>query len=95
MNEPGTADDVPTLTNQGDVNEKEETDDMDWSEMGQKEVQDQLNDVDVLDICPVDILLCYWRPDDGKLMLRITGLPGLGEDAIFCYKWNYIYLEQG
>ena len=60
------------------MNEKGETDDMDWYTMGQEEVQDQLNDADVFDIFPVDILWCYWKPDDGKVMLRITGFPGLG-----------------
>ena len=46
--------------------------------MIQEEVQDQQDDADVFDIFPVDILWCYWKPDDGKLMLRITGFPGLG-----------------
>ena len=76
------------------MNEKGETDDMDWYTMGKEEVQDQLNDADVLDIFPVDILWCYWKPDDGKLMLRITGFPGLGEytmkdeDMMVDYPYN-------
>ena len=45
-------------------------------------MQDQQNDADILDICPVDILSCYWEPNNGILMLRITGLNGLGEDVI-------------
>ena len=55
---------------------------MDWSAMGQKEVQDQLNDADKLDICPVNILLCYWRPEDGKIIFRTTGLYGLSDEPM-------------
>ena len=55
---------------------------MDWSAMVQEENQDQKNDSDVLDIYPVDIISCYWKPNNGMLMLRITGLNGLGEDLI-------------
>ena len=44
--------------------------------------QDQQNDADVLDICPVDILSYYWKPNNGMLILRITGLNGLCEDVI-------------
>ena len=54
---PGTADDFSTLANRGDVDYKWTMDDIDWCEMGQEEVQDQMNDADILDICPVDILL--------------------------------------
>ena len=42
-----------------DVNEKGTTDDMDWAAMGKEEVQNQQNDSDELDICPIDILSCY------------------------------------
>ena len=62
--------------------QKGATGEMNWSEMGQEEVQDQKNDADVLDICPVYILSCYWKPNNGMLMLQITGLDGIGEDVI-------------
>ena len=35
-----------------------------------------------LDIFPVDILSCYWIPEDGKLTLLINGLLGLIEDLM-------------
>ena len=79
---PGTADGFSALTNRGDVNEKGTTDEMDWSEMGLEEAQDQQNDAGVLDICPTDIISCYWEPDDEKLMLWIFGLPELGEEVM-------------
>ena len=50
--------------------------------MVKEEAQDQKNDSDALDIYPVDIISCYWKPNNGMLMLRITGLNGLGEDVI-------------
>ena len=50
--------------------------------MGQKEAQDHQNDADVLDICPIDILSCYWKPNNGMLMLRINGLNRLCEYVI-------------
>ena len=50
--------------------------------MVQEEAQDQKNDSDVLEIYLVDIIVCYWKPNNGMLMLRITGLNGLGEDII-------------
>ena len=31
---------------------------------------------------PIDILLCYWKYFNGKLMLWINGLDGLGEDTV-------------
>ena len=58
---PGTTDGFPALSNQGILNENGTTDDMDWAEIGQKEVQYQQNDADKLDICPIDILSCYWK----------------------------------
>ena len=48
------------------MNEEGETDEMYWSAIGQEDVQDRLNDADKLDIFPVDISSCYWRPEDGK-----------------------------
>ena len=79
---PGTVDGFTTLANRWDVNKKGTTDEMDWSEMGQEEVQDQQNDADKLDIFLIDILSCYCKPNSGKLMLRITRWNGLGEDVL-------------
>ena len=75
----GSADNFLALENQEDMNEKGTTDGMDWYALGQDKVQYQLNDADVLDIRPVNILSCYWKPNNGKLMLRITGLDGQRE----------------
>ena len=55
---------------------------MDWAAMGQDEVQDQKNYADGLDIFPIDILSWYWKSSNVKLMLRITGLNGLGEETV-------------
>ena len=41
-----------------------------------------MNDAYKLDICPIDILSCYWKSTNGKLMLQITGLNGLSEDMV-------------
>ena len=41
-----------------------------------------MNDAEELDICPIDILLCYWKSATEKLMLRITGLNGISEDVV-------------
>ena len=79
VDKPGIADVVTIPSNRGDVNEEGVTDEMGCYAMGQEKVQDQLNDAEKLDICPVDILSCYWRPEDEKLMLGITGLLGIGE----------------
>ena len=78
----GIADGFPALVNQGYVNEKGAKDDMDWAVMEQEEVHDQKNYADELDICPIDILLCYWKSATEKLMLRITGLNGISEDVV-------------
>ena len=43
------------------MNDKGTTDEMDWDSMGQEKVHDQQNDADKLDICPIDILSCYWK----------------------------------
>ena len=50
--------------------------------MGQEEVQYHQNDYDKLDICLIDILSCYWKSSNGKLMLQITGLNGLSKDVV-------------
>ena len=82
MDGPITVYGFPALPNRGDVNENETTDEMYWSAMVQEEVQDQINDYDKLDICPIDVLLCYWKSLNGNLMLRINGLGVLGEDTV-------------
>ena len=51
MDVPGTVYGFPTLANLGGVDDNGTTDEMDWSEMGQEEFQDQQNDADKLDIC--------------------------------------------
>ena len=61
------------------MNDKGTTDEMDWASMGLEEVDNQQNDADKLDICPIDILSCYWNSTNGKLMLQITGLNGLAK----------------
>ena len=53
---PCSADGFSALANRGYVNGNGTTDDMDWAAMGQEEVQDQQNDADKLDICPIDSL---------------------------------------
>ena len=50
--------------------------------MGQEEVQYQLNDAEKLEIYPVDILSYYWRPVDGVLMLKTTGLYKLSDETM-------------
>ena len=45
-------------------------------------MQDQQNDADELDICPIYILSCYWNSSNDKLMLLITWLDGIGEDTV-------------
>ena len=58
--------------------------------MVKEEDQDQNNDSEVLDIYSVYIISCYWKPNNGMLMLRITGLNGLGEDLI---KAEYVKVD--
>ena len=72
------------------MHEKETKNEMDWYAMVQEEAQDQKNDSDVLDIYLLDIIACYWKPNNGMLMLRITGLNGLGEDVI---KAEYVKVD--
>ena len=74
-----------------DVNEKGTTDDMDWAAMGKEEVQYQQNDADELDICPIDILLFYWKSYNCKIMLRITGSSGLCEDTLEANDFKIYY----
>ena len=64
------------------MNEKGTKNDMYWYVMVQEEAQDQKNDSDVLYIYLVENIACYWKHNNGILMLRITGLNGLGEDLI-------------
>ena len=63
---------------------------MDWSAMVQEEAQDKMNDSDILDIYMVDIIACYWKPNNGMLMLWMTGLNGLGEEVI---KAEYVKVD--
>ena len=74
MDGTGTADGFPDLSNRGDVNKNGTIYEMDWAAMGQEEVQDQLNDAEKYNTCPINILSHYWKSSNGKLMLRITGL---------------------
>ena len=82
MDGPGTANGFPNMSNRGDVNKNWTTDDMNWSAMGQEEVQGQKNDAEEIYICPIDILLCYWKSSNGKMMMWINGLDGLFEDTV-------------
>ena len=82
MDGPVTADDFLAMDNRMNVNENGTTDEMDWAAMLQEEVQDQHNDADKLGICPIDILSCYWKSSNGKLMLWITGLDGIVKDTV-------------
>ena len=41
-----------------------------------------MNYADKFDICPIDILSCYWKYSNGKIMLWITGLDGIGEYTV-------------
>ena len=79
---PGISGGFYALANRGGENEKGKTDDMDWYAMRQEEAKDQKNNADRLDICLLDIISCYWKPNNGMLMLRITGLNRLGEYVI-------------
>ena len=45
-------------------------------------MKNKQNDAEELDICPIDILLCYWKSNNGKIMLQITGLNGLSEYVV-------------
>ena len=55
---------------------------MDWYAMGLQEVQDQLNDAEKYDIRAIDILLYYWKYRSGNLMVKVTGLHGLGKEEV-------------
>ena len=44
-------------------------------------MQDRLNDVDKIYHSSVDILYHYWRPGNGKLMLKASKILGLDEDT--------------
>ena len=64
------------------MSENGTTDEMYWDAMVQEKVQDHMNDADELEIFPIDILLCYLKSSNGKLMLRINGLDGIVEDTV-------------
>ena len=57
-------------------------DDKAWDTMGQYKVQDQLNDTDKCDISEIDILLHYWKQSNVTLMVKVTRLYTLGDDAM-------------
>ena len=48
MDGPGTADGLPALYNQEDMNKNGKTGEMEWDAMVQEDVQDQLNDTEKL-----------------------------------------------
>ena len=79
------------MTNQGNVNENRTKDDMAWAAMGQEEVQYQLNDADKYDITSRDIILNRWKYINGKLMVKVTGLHGLGYDTVDARDVNIDY----
>ena len=79
---PGTVDGFPTIVNQGGVNEEGTADEMVCNSMRRDEVQYQLNDTEKSDISDIDILLQYWKRGNGNLMVWVTGLYTLGDDAI-------------
>ena len=45
-------------------------------------MQDQLNDAEKYDISAIDILLYYWKYRSGNLMVKVTGLHGLGDKKL-------------
>ena len=51
---------------------------MAWDAMGLEEVQNQLNDAEKYDISAIDILLHFWKSASGEMMVKVTGLHGLG-----------------
>ena len=70
---PVTADEFPALENIGDVNKERTTDDKAQAEMGQYEVQDQLNGTEKYDISEIYILSHYFKPSNGTLMVKVIG----------------------
>ena len=70
------------LYNQWSANKNGTTDEMAWAAMGKQEVQDQLNDSDKPDISAIDILSHYQKYYSGKLMVKVTGLYGIGNEAV-------------
>ena len=78
----GTANVFLALTNRGNVNKNGTMDEMDWYEMVQEEVQYQMNDADKSDICEIDIISHYWESNNGNLMVKVSGLYGIGDDTV-------------
>ena len=79
---PGTSDGYYAMANQGNANKNETTDKTAWAEMGREEAQEQLNDADKSEISAIDILLHYWKYASGNLMVKVTGLHGLGDETV-------------
>ena len=79
---PGTAYEFPYLANWGSLNNNRTTGYMAWDAMGLEEVQNQLNDAEKYDISAIDILLRFWKSASGELMVKVTGLHGLGGEAV-------------
>ena len=79
---PGTVDGVYALANRGSTNKNGTTENMAWAAMGQEEVKDQLNDSDKSDMSVIDIISLYWKSASRKLIVKVTGLHGLGGEAV-------------
>ena len=54
-------------------------------------MKNKQNDAEELGICPIDILLCYWKSSNVQIMLYITGLCGLGDDIVEADNVNIDY----
>ena len=79
---PGTADKLPAMENQGNVNEEGTSDKKAWDTMGQEEVQNKLDDAKTSDIHDIDIISQYWRQSNSNMMVRVTGLYTIRDEAI-------------
>ena len=45
-------------------------------------MQDQLNDAEKYDISAIQIISHYWKSASGKLMVKVTGLHGPGDEEV-------------
>ena len=57
-------------------------DDMACTTMGQGEAQDKFNDAEKSNISEIEILPHFWKRNSRNLMVKVTGLYTLGDDAI-------------
>ena len=55
---------------------------MDWDTIRQEEVQDQLNDDDKYDKSAIYIIQHCWKSTGEKVMVKVTGLHGLGKEEV-------------